>query len=270
MILEEDLSGTHFVYEGFLVDFDASSIRQVTKKDYDRSPQKRGSNAQEKSSVADILCGDNTGPVMMVLWEEALQELNALSPPTETRQMIVRVENFQVKSLGASAWSGAVHTTIRTLQSISSFPGRPGTKITLVTQPTSPFLLSETFAVPGPSACISRFGSIPSLKAPCRMTLVGTVVNVHEFEYTQHGSRKREFDLVDESGSWMRCCGIGRNGENPNLQDGMDVVLYFTVARPPYGTSQGIVYLMRDSLMVAVRKRSAMMIPHKRSQIVIE
>jgi hypothetical protein len=102
------------------------------------------------------------------------------------------------------------------------------------------------------------------------MTLVGTVINVHDFDYTQQGSRKREFELVDERGAWIRCCGLGRNAENPELQNGMDVVLYFTVARPPYGSNPGTVYLMRDSLMVAINRRSAIMIPHKRSEIVIE
>ena len=72
--------------------------------------------------------------------------------------------------------------------------------------------------------------------------------------------------FMDDAGTWLRCCALGRNASRSALQQGM--VFYFTLGRGQYGSSPGMVYLMRDSLRVPIEQR-AILIPEK-MQIVIQ
>ena len=61
---------------------------------------------------------------------------------------------------------------------------------------------------------------------------------------------------MDDAGTWFRCCALGRNASSPDLRKGMVVVLYFALGRPQYGSSPGMVYLMRDSLIVPIEHKT--------------
>ena len=78
-------------------------------------------------------------------------------------------------------------------------------------------------------------------------------------------SDKRLFTLVDDAGSWIKCCAIGMPARSLALANGSEVVLYFCTGRASLGTSPGMVYLMKDSLVVKVGSRSE--VPPKRLQI---
>ena len=71
------------------------------------------------------------------------------------------------------------------------------------------------------------------------------------------------FALVDEMGSWMQCCGIGRNGRGDVFQDGNEVILYYASGRKGSGTSENLVYLFKDSMIVLIGKKNT----QKRMQI---
>ena len=64
------------------------------------------------------------------------------------------------------------------------------------------------------------------------------------------------FALVDEMGSWLQCCGIGRNGRGAVLQDGNEVVLYYASGRKGIRNSDGLVWLFKDAMVVLVGKKN--------------
>ena len=102
--------------------------------------------------------------------------------------------------------------------------------------------------------------------------LSGVIVSLSEMDYTQNAARptkKRDFDVADETGTWIRCCALGRNAECSALQEGMQVVLYFGTGRPPYGTGGGCVYLFRDALIVPLGVMEKFMLPKKKKEAVV-
>ena len=76
---------------------------------------------------------------------------------------------------------------------------------------------------------------------------------------------KRSFNLVDDAGTWIKCCAIGMPARSLALDNGNEVVLYFCTGRASLGTSPGMVYLMKDSLVVQLGSRAE--VPPKRLQI---
>ena len=71
------------------------------------------------------------------------------------------------------------------MHSMDANPDRPGTVVRRLQTATSPFLLSEPFAVPRPPACVARYSTVDPIKAPCRLTLTGTITNMGEMDYTR-------------------------------------------------------------------------------------
>ena len=67
---------------------------------------------------------------------------------------------------------------------------------------------------------------------------------------TQQGQPKTVFALVDEAGTWLRCCALGRNAVSPALVNGNEVVLYFGAGRNGRGSSPGLVWLFKDACVV--------------------
>ena len=76
--------------------------------------------------------------------------------------------------------------------------------------------------------------------------------NAQEAEFSQQGNPKREFDVVDNAGCWMKCCCLGHTAGSNDLQSDMEVVLYHTTGRGPRGSASGMLYLMKDSLIVPI------------------
>ena len=96
----------------------------------------------------------------------------------------------------------------------------------------------------------------------------GVISDLSEMLLTLQESNKRMFSLVDDAGMWIRCCAIDLTARSRALSNGNDVVLYFGTGRKGLGSSPGMVYLMRDSLVVQVGHRAESAI--KRAEISIE
>ena len=101
------------------------------------------------------------------------------------------------------------------------------------------------------------------LSPPFRITLRGSLQDVQLGGVTLTGQPKCIFALVDEMGSWVQCCGIGRNGRGDVFQDGNEVILYYASGRKGSGTSDSLVWLFKDSMIVLVGKKNS----QKRMQI---
>ena len=95
------------------------------------------------------------------------------------------------------------------------------------------------------------------LVSPFRATLRGTIQDVETSGVTQlHSQPKCMFALVDEMGSWLQCCGIGRNATNKILQDGNEVVLYYASGRKGTGNTAVNIWLFKDAMVVCVGKKN--------------
>ena len=106
------------------------------------------------------------------------------------------------------------------------------------------------------------------LKAPFRITLRGFVDDVSEMQFTQQEASKRTFNLVDDAGMWIRCCALGLSARSRALENGNEVVLYYGTGRSGLGSSPGMVYFMKDSLVVPVGRPAAA--PMKRVEISVD
>ena len=90
------------------------------------------------------------------------------------------------------------------------------------------------------------------LVAPFRVTLRGFVSDLSEMLRSQQDLTKRTFHLVDRAGTWIRCCAIGLSATSRALANGNEVVLYYGTGRSGIGPSPGMVYFLKDSLVVQI------------------
>ena len=91
------------------------------------------------------------------------------------------------------------------------------------------------------------------------------ITDLSDIQATVQEDYKRLFTLVDNAGAWIKCCAIGMPARSLALVNGNEVVLYFCSGRGSLGTSPGMIYLMKDSLVVKLGSRTE--VPHKRFQI---
>ena len=261
--------GARVHYEGKLVYGDPSP-RELPPKEALASPRKRSfqyNETKESNTVCDILMTDNTGPVIITLWEDLVHTWYATMGNLATPY--IRLTNLRVAELSRTEWNGTCLTRIRVLHSTPSTALRSGTALSRMAEPTSPSLTRFTYTTPEAPACIGQFLSLQSkLRAPFRITLRGIIDDLNDMQLTQQDSKKREFNLVDSAGMWLRCCALGRCAQSRCLENGNEVILYYGTGRSARGSSPAMVYLMKDSLIVqtACSQRN----PTKRAEIHID
>ena len=103
--------------------------------------------------------------------------------------------------------------------------------------------------------------------APFRVTLKGMIASVEASDVSQQGKAKRVFEVVDNTGAWIRCCSLGHTASSRALREGMEVVLFHGTGRSAVGASPGMIYLMKDSLIVPVGMKTVLV--HKKTEIVV-
>ena len=91
---------------------------------------------------------------------------------------------------------------------------------------------------------------------PFKATFAGMVSNVRNLEASTTVQPKRCFDLVDEVGSWIKCCAIGRNATSLAITEAMYVVVYFAHGRPPLGSSETMVLILKDGVVAPVGEKN--------------
>ena len=146
-----------------------------------------------------------------------------------------------------------VLTRIYELSSIEVVGVETGTSIAMLSSPTAANLISMSFSVPPAQCCVSSFQSIRSkLRGNFRVTLKGVICDLEDLEYSQAGNEKRMFDLVDHQGAFISCCAMKHNVGSRALQNFQEVVLYFASGRGPKGSSPGLVYVMKDAVILPI------------------
>ena len=268
-LLSEAEAGARVHYEGKLVYGDPSP-RELPSKGPSGSPGKRvlqNRENKESNSVCDLVLMDNTGPVIITLWEDLVHTWYSTMGNPATPY--IRLTNLRVAEVPRTEWNGTSVSRMRALHSTSSTARRTGTTRSRTAEPTSPYLTRFTYTIPEAPACISQFLSLQSkLRAPFRITLRGIIDDLSDMMLTQQDSKKRAFILVDDVGMWLRCCALGRCAQSRCLENGNEVILYYGTGRGARGSSPAMVYLMKDSLIVqtACSQRN----PAKRAEIHID
>ena len=268
LLLEAEV-GTRVHYEGKLVHGDPNP-RELPSNDVLALPRKRPFHhhgTKDSNTVCDVLLTDNTGPVLITLWGDLVHTWYSTMGNPATPY--IRLTNLRVAELPRTEWNGTSVSRMRVLHSTSPTSRAAGTTLSRTAEPTSPYLTQFTYTIPEAPACINQFLSLQSkLRAPFRITLRGIIDDLSDMQLTQQDSKKREFNLVDSAGMWLRCCALGRCAQSRCLENGNEVILYYGTGRSARGSSPAMVYLMKDSLIVqtACSQRN----PTKRAEIHID
>jgi len=220
----------------------------------------------------DLTLVDKTGPVMVTLWDDAVGQFQNLMKNNKVQnggEMCVSIEVLRISQLQKSEWNGKILTPMHAIHSVSALPNRRGTQLAMPKFPSSPYLLQARYVAPASPMCLEVFQPRrKELVAPFRATVKGAVANVLTLDISQGGNAKRLFDIVDQQGTWFKCCALGSVAQSTSLKDGFEVVLYHGLGRSPVGSTPGMLYLMKDAVIVAFNRRDGEVV--KRTQIEIE
>ena len=163
--------------------------------------QKKKQKATVSGHVANMILVDQTGPILVTVWNDLAEKMteawNSLQNSRTSNSEgpanhIVDFQRIRVYSLPKTDWNGEALTKIRYLRNVES-PGATGneTKFTMLAQPTAFNLLKIKWTLPPPHCCVVNFQTLKNkLRAPCRLTVRGTVSGVKPIEITQSGNRK--------------------------------------------------------------------------------
>ena len=257
LLLYEVATGSKWVFEGRVLEHDNEPRTMAATRDLSQSPptRPRSGGAAEKTAL-DVLAADSTGPVLLTLWDDIAAAFMAARSRNSWQEgvcTLIRLEGVRVKELPRSNWNGDCLTPMKILHSITPMEGRAGTVLSMPLEPSSPFLVTAQYTPPTSVQCVSHYAPVRAkLVPPFRCTVKGTIVDVQDPDMAQSGNPKRLFDIVDEVGFWMRCCAVGRNAGASAIVAGNVVVMYFCTGRGSIGSSGGMLYLMKDALVVKI------------------
>jgi len=260
-ILEDAVSGAFCKYQGILMYCDEEP-RNLFNKEVEASPTKR---RRQGTLAVDMVLLDNTGPVCFAMLgnEDVAIFLQALKCNNAPKK-IVSLSVARIAELPNNAWNGPSLTSLRILKTVYTAGGQAGTEVRLVETATSPFLLSGDYIPPSSKSCISFYQPVAGrMKAPFRGTFSGVVADLQEPDVTQQGNPKRLFKLLDASGSYLLCCALGHNAVSCALKDKEEIVVYFGTGRAPIGSDPGMLYLMKDSVIVPLGAKVLSTLPSK-------
>ena len=206
----------------------------------------------------------NQGAIHAALWNELAEQVCDLWRSVQERRQrgervvpIIELLKFRIQGLAKNKWNGESLTQIRILSSADGIDGADGSTLSTLARASAENMTSMTFTVPSSSFCVSSFRSLRNkLTSPFRVTLKGKIVDLQGTELSQSGQPKRVFDLLDNSGLYIKCCAQKHNCESTALHNYQEIVVYFGTGRGPIGGSPGMVYLMKDAMIIPVGQPS--------------
>ena len=196
---------------------------------------------------------DRTGPTRISIWGICVDNFLTLMESVDTGRVLLRFEPMRKAYHSNHGGSGPSLTPIPVFHSVPATSNREGTTISILQHPSSPYLTEMAYVPPTTDVCITKFYPVRSqLFPPFRASFRGMATNIRAVDTTQQGSPIREFDLVDESGLWIKCCAWGRNARVKHFPEGSEVILYFASAKVGAGGVGVCLWLFRDSFLVVV------------------
>ena len=136
--------------------------------------------------------------------------------------------------------------------------------------PSAPNLTEMTFQIPPLDCCVSVFRGLRSkLSSPFRLSVKGMIVDLQPLAMSASGHAKRVFDVVDSMGSFLTCCAMLHNTETQALRNLQEVIVYFGTGRAPIGSAKGMLYLLKDAMIIPIGK-PGFLPPKKTEQLIIK
>ena len=204
---------------------------------------------------------DISGPMSLSLWgglAEHFLKLMTEESQRNSKKLFLMVEGVRVSDVSANDYNGHILTTMRVLHSVGERPAQRATVLTMSSTPQSPYLQPQyEYKIPEHPQCIRSF--LPKkaqFAPPFRATLRGVVLDVEVGGTTQLGQAKTVFVLVDEAGTWLRCCAVGRNAVSSALKNGNEIIVYFGAGRAARASGLGCIWLFKDSSVVLIGKKA--------------
>ena len=169
-----------------------------------------------------------------------------------SKKLFLLVEGLRISDVPASDYNGHILTTMRILHSVAEGPVQRATVLSVSSTPQSPYLQPHyVYRIPEHPHCIRSFlAKKAQFAPPFRASLRGVALDVEAGGTTQQGQPKTVFALVDEAGTWLRCCALGRNAESSALKNGNEIIVYFGAGRAGRGSSPGFFWLFKDASVV--------------------
>ena len=257
-IQEDCFPGDLCKYEGILLHFDAVP-RALPGRDPSDSPKRRCTG----NCMVDMLLVDRTGPMRFALFGcEAVEAFLSQAKIETANRRIVALSVVRIGALPENSWNGNPVTRCWALATVATSGTALGTCVSFPEHASSPFLLTAAFAIPSARACISSYEPFASqMKSPFRSTVRGWVcdVQIQSCKYpVQDGpgpdpdTPQRRFKLLDGTGAYIQCCALHHNAQSPAISIGREIILYYGTGRGPTGNVPGMLYALKDSLILAV------------------
>ena len=259
-ILQASEDGGRCNFQGVLVVCD-DNPRDVQYAE--GSPRKRKAPSSE-GKAADVILVDKTGPISACLWGDIAEDICGVWRQVQERRQqgeaatcVVDLSKVRIQGAAKNSWNGECLTRVRTLTSIENVNGEGGTTLKALPRATSDNCINATFTVPPSDCCVSVFRSLRNkFSPPFRLSVKGKVVDLQSMEMSQGGNAKRVFDIVDNAGVYFTCCAMKHNASSSALQNFQEVVVYFGTGRGPIGNSKGMLYLLKDAMIIPIGQPS--------------
>ena len=143
---DEDVRGSRFIYEGYLVDRDEKP-RVLPPRGTSKSPR-RGSSSEEPSSVLELLVVDRTGPARISLWGFCVDQFLSLMESVGTERRLLRFDPMRNAYHSSNAGSGPSLTPIPVLHSIPATSNREGTIVSMPQKSSFPYVTENIYVPP--------------------------------------------------------------------------------------------------------------------------
>lgn len=160
---------------------------------------------------------------------------------------------MRIQAVPKSQWSGEILTPFRILGSIEAVSNQHDTELLMFQAPSAQHLLKTTFIGPSSKFCVSIFPSIRGqLSEPFRITFKGLIVDISDVDYTQSQNAKCTFDLMGSKGADVKSCAMAHNSTSTATRIRHEVICYFGTGRGLIGSSLGIIYMMKDAMILPI------------------
>ena len=227
------------------------------------SLSKNNESTDSESVAVEMLLGDDTGPIFTTLWNDAaiafIEQYDALNRAEDGGGLdgvIINLDVALVSEVRKNHWNGICITPVRNLQSVPTIATRAGTTVTLTRTASSPYMQNQTWVVPSQEVCIASFAPLKTrLNAPFRVTVRGVVQDLQDLDFSKQGNEVRYFKLVDASGYYLQCAAMHHNAHSRALEEDNEVILYFGTGRGPIGTSDGLLFALKEGCIVPLGKK---------------
>ena len=263
-ILQCAAEGVLCNFQGLLVVCDDFSSDMA--KSAEGPPRKRQAS---DAKIARVIFVDKTGAINACLWGEIAEDICCMwrlvhesGERGQGKTCVVELNKVRIMNLPKNSWNGENLTRHRILHSVEHMNREGGTTMKMLERPTADNLLKMPFVVPPPDCCVTVFRALRNkLTPPFRLSAKGKIVDLQSMAISQAGNPKRVFDLVDGSGVYFTCCAMYHNAHSPALENYQDVVIYFGKGSGPIGCGKGMLYLMKDTMIISIGKPSLMSAP---------